>query len=95
MVRKAELVCDLCGVENIAIVLQLQLTGGALAVFQQLSKEERKDVGCIRNAMYVVFATDPFVAYDLFVARRLNANESVDVYLADLRRLVNLVRRGV
>lgn len=35
--------------------------------------------------MYI--ATDPFRVYDQFVARCLNLNDSLDVYLADLRRL--------
>lgn len=61
-------------------------------MFQQPSKEERKDVGHIRDTLYVAFATDPFVAYNLFVDRCLNSNKSVDVYLADLRRLSTLYR---
>lgn len=50
---------------------------------------EEKKVVCIRDAMYLAFvsATDPFVEYDQFVARRLNIKESVDVYLAYVCRL--------
>lgn len=38
----------------------------------------------------VIFATYPFVAYDHFVDRRLNSNESKDAYLAELLRLSTL-----
>lgn len=59
-------------------------------MFQQLGKEERKILGHIRDALYVAFTTNPFVVYDLFIARHLNANESVDVNLADLLKLSTL-----
>ena len=37
-----------------------------------------------------MFAVDPYEAYELFIARRLRAGESPDVYLAELRRLASL-----
>lgn len=54
------------------------------------TQQERKDVGCIRDALYIAFVTHPFIAYDQFIARCLNSNGSVDVYLADLHRLSTL-----
>lgn len=45
---------------------------------------------CHSDSLYIAFATDPFIAYDQFVARRLNSSEFVDVYIADLRRLSTL-----
>lgn len=78
---------DLCSVKNTASVLPLGLIGCAFAVFQELSKEERKDLGHIRYALYVTFDTDSFIAYDQFVTRCLNSNKSVDIYMADLCRL--------
>lgn len=65
--ENAELVCDLHGVKHIGNVLSFRLMRGAFAVFQQLRKEERKDVGRIKDTLYAVFATDLFVAYDQFL----------------------------
>lgn len=64
---------------SIASVVPLRLTGGSFALFQQLSNEERKDIGCIRDVLQVAFVTDPFVLKYRFVAGRLNSNESVNV----------------
>lgn len=88
--EKTDLLCHLCHVKNIITALPLRLTVYAFAVSRQLSKEKRKDVGRIMDALQVASATDPFAALDLFVARRFNGNESVDVYLADLCRLLPL-----
>ena len=87
---KVTLICDLRGVSNLTEVIPLRLTGGAFAVYQQLSAADKRDVRKIKSALLAAFADDPFVAYEKFTARRLNANESPDVYLADLRRLAGL-----
>lgn len=68
--------------KKFASVLPLRLRGDVFDMFQQLSK--KKDVA---------LAIDPFVVYNQFVARCLNSNESVGVYLADLRRLSTLYDR--
>ena len=46
-VEKAELVCRLSGVKNIECVAPMYLSGGAYAVYQQLSEEKRADFACI------------------------------------------------
>lgn len=79
--------------KNIAITLPLELTGSTFARFQQLSMKERKNVCHTKDALYVAFATDPFVAYKQFVTRCLNSIKSVDVYLADRHRLSTLYSR--
>ena len=82
--EKAELVCKLRGVAHLESVLPLRLTGGAFAVYQQLHKQ---DVGKITKALRTAFAVDSFTAYEQFVGRRLQHGETVDVFLAELRRL--------
>ena len=42
-VEKAELVCRLSRVKNIECVVPMCLSGGAYAVYQQLSEEKRTD----------------------------------------------------
>ena len=84
---KAELVCALRGITRLEAVLPLRLTGGAFAVYQQLTAEDKAASGKIKFALKTAFAVDAFTAYELFVARRLQPGETVDVYLAELRRL--------
>ena len=60
--------------------------GGAYAVYQQLS-EKRADFACIKDVLYTAFALSPVTAYKQFAARRLRPEETVAVYLAELRKL--------
>ena len=60
---------------------------GAFAVFQQLKEEDKRDFNWIKGALYTAFAADGFMAFDQFVEQQLHHGESVDVYLAELRRL--------
>ncbi|KAG0713665.1 hypothetical protein GWK47_015711 [Chionoecetes opilio] len=57
---------------------------------QQLNSADKNDFSKIKAALISAFAADKFVAYEQFVTRRLQDGESVDVYLADLRRLAAL-----
>ena len=89
-IDKLELVCRLKGVERQENVIPLRLTGGAFSVYQQLDDESKSDARKIKEALLTAFAADKFSAFEQFVARRLRPNESVDVYLANLRRLSRL-----
>ena len=62
-------------------MIPLRLTKGAYVAFRQFGDDG--DLKEIKRA----FETDPFIAWKLFVGRRLKPSETVDVYLADLRRL--------
>ena len=86
-VEKAELVCWLSVVKNIECMVPMRLSGGAYAVYQQLSEEKRADFACIKDVLYTAFALSPVMAYKQFAARRLRPEETVDVYLAELRKL--------
>ena len=85
--EKAELVCKLRGVAHLESVLPLRLTGGAFAVYQQLPDADKQDIGKITKALRTAFAVDSFTAYEQFVGRRLQHGETVDMFLAELRRL--------
>jgi len=89
-VEKAELVCQLSGVKRIECVVPMRLTGGAYAVYQQLSDEKRANFACIKEALYTAFALNSVTAYKQFAARRLRPGETVDVFLAELRKLAVL-----
>ena len=88
-VTRAEMLCQLRGVA-LESVLPLRLTGGAFAVWSQLPAASRCLLKDVKEALYAAFALDQYAAYEAFTARRLQANESVDVFLADLRRLSTL-----
>lgn len=89
--EKLELVCKLQGADSdVAKVIPLRLTGGAFAVYLQLSESDRQSADKVKKALLAAFAADPYVAYDQFVNRRLREGESPDVYLAELRRLATL-----
>ena len=85
--EKAELVCNLRGIAHLEIVIPLRLTGGAFAVYQQLPDADKRDSGKIKKALRTAFAVDSFTAYEQFVGRRLQPGETVDMFLAELRRL--------
>jgi len=61
-------------------------------VYQQLPPDDKKDFGKIKQALYTAFAADSFVAYEQFIARKLQPGETVDVFLAELRKLATLLR---
>ncbi|KFD45894.1 hypothetical protein M514_13232 [Trichuris suis] len=88
--EKVELVCRLRGIDDVATVIPLQLTGGAFAVYMQLTAEDQKDPAKVKKALTAAFAVDSFVAYEQFVSRNLRADEPPDMFLAELRRLAAL-----
>ena len=62
----------------------------AFAVYDQLKEEEKRDADKIELALRTAFACDKFLAYNEFQNRQWKNDESVDVYLADLKRLAHL-----
>ena len=66
-VENVELVCNLCAVKNVNRVLPLRLRGGALAIYRQLSMEQKADAEQIKQALITAYATDAFNAYDQFI----------------------------
>ena len=63
-VENVELVCELCTMKNIERVLPLRLRRGALAIYRQLSAEQKADTEQIKQALITAYATDAFNAYD-------------------------------
>jgi hypothetical protein len=88
---KLEMVAKLQNVKNMESFLPLFLSGGAFQVFQGLSEEQKENYGEVRKSLMKAFAIDQFMAYEEVMCRRLGAGESVDVYLADLVRLLRII----
>jgi len=84
---KAALVCELRGISKPETVIPLRLTGGAFAVYQQLTSADKKDFEKIKCALCTAFAADSFLAYEQFISRKLQPGETVDVFMAELRKL--------
>ena len=87
-----EKVCELCAMDRVEHVLRLQLRGGALAVYQQLSQEQRMDPEEIKRALMTTYAMDAFNTFDEFTALQLRQNKTVDKFLADFHHLTQLLR---
>lgn len=90
-VEKLELVARLQRITDKLAFLPLFLSGPAFSVYQQLSEEVRADYDELKKELIKAFSTNPFTSYDQLRSRVLAEGESVDVYLADLRRLVSLM----
>ena len=89
--EKLEMVCELqTPSADQLIVVPLRLKGGASAVYRQLPAEVRKDLSQVKLALRRAFAADKFIAYEEFVHRQLQDNESVDVYAAHLKHISSL-----
>ena len=83
--EKSKCVCRLCKIKEPALVIPLRLSKGAYAMYQQLGDDAGLEE--IKQALYAAFGADPFVTWRWFTERRLELGETVDVYLADLRKL--------
>ena len=90
-VKNVELVCELCATKSVERILPLRLRGGALAIYRQLSAEQKADAEQIKQALITAYAADAFNSYDQFVTRKLRLGETVDKFFAELRRLAQLV----
>ena len=90
-VKNVELVCKLCAMKNVEHVLSLRLRGRALAIYRQLSAEQKVDAEQIKHALITMYATDVFNAYDQFVTQQLRPGETLDKFFAELRWLAWLV----
>jgi len=88
--KQAHLAKSLLKLKDLAVVIPLFLDGPAFAVYDQLSIDEKQDADSIETALRTAFATDKFSAYDEFRNRMWSNGETVDVYLADLKRLAKL-----
>ena len=87
--NKVELVAKLRNVQNLESVVPLFLEGKAFSVYNELSDSRKGKIDDIKTALFQAFSLDAFQAYEQF-SRRVWLDESVDVYLSDLRRLARL-----
>jgi hypothetical protein len=70
--------------------LPLFLDGPAFAVYSEMETDKQADIDAITATLKEAFALNGFLAYEQLVRRSWRAQEPVDVYMADLRRLAKL-----
>lgn len=90
-IKKFELVMKLQNFKDYECVLPLFLSGGAFSVYDSMSEEEKADYGKIKATLIRAFSKDAFMAYEEFINRKLKLGESVDIFVADLKRLNRLI----
>jgi hypothetical protein len=94
-IRKVELVAKLQSIDELERFIPLFLTGGAFAVYESLSEEQKGDYKKLKAVLLKAFSLSRSTAYEQFVNRRLLPGETVDVLVADLKRLGSLVTEKV
>ena len=92
--EQVELVCEMRDVDNVERFLPIRLKGGALSVYQRLTRDQREDLQQVKQAFLVAFTPNPFVAFDTFVSCHLRPGETVNEYLGDLQDLVCLIEEN-
>ena len=90
--EKVKLVAKLKEVKKLAAFIPLYLEAEAFSVYNQLSAEDKDDENKIEQALLSAFACDLYKAYDSLRQRCLKDGESVDAFVADLRRLARMAK---
>lgn len=85
--EKVEMIVALQKIEKKEVFLPMFLAGQALDVFMELTDEEKKDYNKVAETLTTAFAPSPFTAYEELQRRSYRSGESVDAFVADLRRL--------
>lgn len=85
--NKFELVVKLRHIKEPATVVPLFLEGSAFSIYSELSDSQKKSY--VKKVLTEAFSLNAFQAYEQ-LTKRVWCDESVDVYLADLRKLARL-----
>lgn len=88
---KLELVAKLQKVTELKSFVPLFLGGPAFAIYKQLSEEVKDNYDQLKQELMTAFGVNNFCAYEQLQRRVYVDGETVDVYLADIRRLVSLI----
>src|SRR5678816_1670847 len=85
-ILKVELVVKTQKLKNEESLLPMLLEKEALAVYLELSEEEKLSAEEIKKKLRKVFGEDPFVAFSQLCAKRWSG-ENIDVYMNEIKRL--------
>lgn len=82
-----------CSLSDVKSFLPLFLQGPASAVYKQPLDEEKDDCDKMKAALLSNFGVNCYSAYEQPQKKVLHGGETVDIYSADLRRLVTLMKQ--
>ena len=88
---KLELVAKLQDITKLESFVPLFLSGPAFAVYKQLDDQDKSEYSRLKFQLVQAFGQDCFAAYEMLQRRVLGENETVDVYVTDIKRLVALM----
>lgn len=71
-------------------MIRLRPTGGEFSVYEKLSDNEKGNPSRIKAVLYKAFAIDLCIAYENFSTSTLWPGETMDVYLAAMKKLTIL-----
>ena len=92
--EKVRSVCELNQISedsDILYVIALRLAGSAYVVYQQLEKNKKKSLKEVEHALRTAYEVEPYVAWCQLMERKIEVGESVDEFLAALRKLGRLI----
>lgn len=88
-VQKVKLVARLQKLEDLASLLPLLLEGDALALYLEMSEDDKKDATKIEQRLVGAFTDGPFIAYGKLTQLRWSG-EQIDIFATEARKLASL-----
>lgn len=92
--KQAELAKDMLKLDSLVTVIPMFLDKDAFTTYDHMSTDDKKDIEKIKTALIKTFAIDVYSAYEQLASRSWAGGESVNSYLADLKRLAKLAGVG-
>lgn len=89
-ITRVELVSKMTQNTNLATLIPLHLDGGALAVYMEMTEEEKADGDKLKDKLLEVFGDGAFKSYGKLVTHRYDGS-SVDVYMNQLKTFARIV----
>lgn len=93
-IKQAELAKVVMKLESLVAVIPICLDGDAFNAYDNMPAGDKENEEKIKALLLKTFAIDMHSAFDQLVTRSWTEGESVDVYLADLKRLAKLADVG-
>ena len=89
-ITRVELVSKMTQNTNLATLIPLHLDGGALAVYMEMTEEEKADGDKLKDKLLEVFGDGAFKSYGKLVTHKYDGS-SVDVYMNQLKTFARIV----
>lgn len=92
-ILKEEMVVKSQKIKDEELILPMLLEKEALAVYLELSEEDKNSADRIKERLRKVFGENPFLAFRRLCMKKWNG-ESMDVYITEIRRLARSANVG-